>query len=97
MNGNNIDPQLEKLSNMMWVTPVRNFRYKGYWFTTNRKMLIVDTSGGLSTVSMQRPLRNDSGFVDKSVTFPCEGRKHCLLMPPEIIIEHCREVEINDD
>jgi hypothetical protein len=95
MNKNNVPPQLTKLRAMMWVTPIRGFRYKGFWFTRNRKMLVVDTLGGLITIALQRPLRNDQGNIDKSLLFPADGRKHCMLMNPAMILEHCREVDLD--
>lgn len=95
MNKNNVPPQLTKLTAMMWVTPIRGFRYKNCWFRRNRKMLVVDTLGGLITIALQQPLRNDQGNIDKSLLFPCEGRKNCMLIIPSLILEHCREVDLD--
>ena len=91
-NGNTLAPQIKKITDGMWVQTIRPFRYKGYWFRNQRKMRILDTLGGLCTVAVQRPLRNDQGYIDKTLTFPSQGWKYCLLMLPEDILANCKEL-----
>jgi len=91
-NGNTLSPQIDKLQDGMWVQTIRPFRYKGLWFRNRRKMRVMDSSDPVCVVAIQRPLRDDRGYVDKSLTFPCNGYKYCLLMLPNDILANCKEV-----
>jgi len=91
-NGNTLAPQIKKLQDGMWVQTIRPFRHKGYWFRNNRKMRVIDASEGVCVMAIQRPLRNDEGYIDKSLTFPCNGYKYCLLMITNDILANCKEV-----